>query len=359
MKKLSFDKNNQAIIKKDELSNYKIDIKGRDIIIGFNEPSLKFSKKSLEANKLDSKLNARLISYFLPAVEIAKMQKKRPRLYIVSGLNMALKWNASNEKEKKIMMIDNNLKFDFLKTFFENFFPDAFSVIEFIVVQDPLKIPEEKLFSLWKRIEKNHPNETQEIKLTLARFKRPKLFNTETLSEEANLFLNSQNMDLINALKYAVSHLFALGDVNFEGNYIHNPTGYLSIGGEQEKIFNKVRNYAHEILRDFGELIFEREIILKNNLKLILESKEKVPPAYNGAYRYRGDRKLELDEVTYENKRTLDFYDSHKKLKFEMQYIYKNFISKDIYENFWKSYEKKYFDLKSRYREAYRLEEDF
>jgi len=352
-----FDHNNQLILKREDLANAQINIEGRDIIIGFNEPAFKTSSNDNVAY-LDSKLNARLISYFLPAIEISKKQKRRPRLILVSGLNMALKWNASSENQKKIMTINNNLKFDFLTNFFNKFFPESFSIIECVVAQDPIKINENKLLKLWKTIEKKYPTEIYEIKFQLARFKKPKLFNRDIISEEGKKYLESDNPDLLNSFKYAISHLLALADVNFEGNFIHNPVGYLSIGGYQEKIFNTIRSCAYKLLKNQGEVFFKQKVILKKNLKLIIQNKESVPPPYNGYYRKNGDR-LFLDEVTYENKRNLDFYDHHKKLKFEMEYIYQNLIHKIDYFKFWNEYQARYFDLKMRYREAYGLENDF
>lgn len=356
---LNFDSAGQLIAKRGDLINNTIDIGGRDILIGFNEPAFKVSCENKENEiGLDSKLNARFITYFLPAVEVAKMQKKRPRLILISGLNFALKWNAQTETEKKIMTINNNLKFDFLKNFFDKFYPETFSTIDCIIAQDPIKISEDKLLRIWKLLEEKYPEEIYEIKLDLARFKKPKLFNQELLSQEAIEYLNSKDPLLLNSYKYAISHLLALGDINFESNYIHNPVGYLSIGGIQEKTFNVIRNYAHELLKILGDDFFDRKIIIKNNLKLIIENKEKTPPPYNGYYRKNGDR-IFLDEVTYENGFDLDFYDEHKKLRYEMQYMYENLISKDDYHKFWNEYKSRYFYLKDKYKEAYNLEIDF
>lgn len=354
---LEFDKNGQIAIKREDLKNDTFDIGGRDIIIGFNEPAFKSSQQD-ELPDLDSKLNARFITYFLPAVEVARAQKHRPRLMLVSGLNVALKWNAHTENEKKIMMINNNLKFDFLKEFFNYFFSESFSIIECIVAQDPIKINEEKLLELWKIIAEKYPDEIHQIKLDLARFKNPKLFNGPVLSGEAEVYLKEQEQDLYNSYKYAIAHIMVLGDVNFEGNYIHNPVGYLSIGGQQEKSFNIIRRYAAEILKNETVNIFDRSIIHKDNLKLVIENKEKTPPPYNGYYRKNGDRTF-LDEVTYENDYSLDFYDEHKKLRYEMEYMYENLVSKAHYVEFWTNYKKRYFDLKNRYKEAYHLEDDF
>ncbi len=352
-----FDKNNQLILKRVDLKTAEIDIDGRDIIIGFNEPAFKISSEDSE-NGLDSKLNARLITYFLPAVEVAKKQKIKPRLILVSGLNVALRWNAKTEREKKIMTINNHLKFDFLKDFFEKFYPEIFSSVEGMVAQDPIKISEDKLLEIWRLVEKQHSDEIFEIKLQLARFIKPKLFNDENLSVEAKEYLDSNNQDLQNSFKYAISHSMALGDVNFESGFVHNPIGYLSIGGSQERVFNTIRTYVLELLQSQNEDFLGQKIIFKNNLKLVLENLEKVPPPYNGFYRKNGDR-LFLDEVTFENNRDLGFYDEHKKLRFDMEFMYQNFVSKDEYFRFWQEYKKKYFGLKEKYRKEFVFEEDF
>ncbi len=68
-----FNKQNEIVINRNELKNKHIDIDGRTILIGFNEPWFKKSNKKLRYWDVDSKLNARFISYFLPAVEIAQM----------------------------------------------------------------------------------------------------------------------------------------------------------------------------------------------------------------------------------------------------------------------------------------------
>ncbi|MFH1253787.1 MAG: hypothetical protein V1664_05700 [Candidatus Uhrbacteria bacterium] len=346
--KYYFNNNNQLILKREDLKNAEIDIGARDIIIGFNEPAFKISSEGSEAD-LDSKLNARLVTYFLPAVEVAKKQKIKPRLILVSGLSVALKWNAKTEKEKQIMKINNCLKFDFLKNFFVKFYPEIFSSVECVVAQDPIKINEEKLLEIWQMVEKQHPEKILEIKLQLARFRKPKLFNSENLSDEAKEYLEFGDQDLQNSFKYAISHSLALGDINFESNFVHNPIGYLSIGGGQEKVFNTIRTYAYELLQSQNEDFFGQKVILKNNLKLIIENPEKNPPPYNGYYRKNGDR-LFLDEVTFENNRDLVFYNEHKKLKSEMEYLYQNFVSEDEYAKFWQEYKNKYFELKEKYR---------
>lgn len=355
---INFNKDKQIILPREELIKYQIDIGGRDIIIGFNEPAFRKSRKKLNQPDLDAKLCARLPTYFLPAVEIARMQAKRPRFWIVSGINMAFKWNAQNDEQRKIMMINNRLKFDFLKNFFELFFKNDFSIIEYAVIQDPLRISEDKLLLLWSLIEKRYKTKINGIKIDLAKFKEPKLFNTEMISLEAKKFLKSQDKELVNAFKYAVAHIFVFGDANFEGNYILNPKGFLSIGSHQEKVFNQIRDFALEIIKEKGERIFGQKIIFENNLKLVLENKIQNPPAYNCAFRTFGshnNRGLEIDEVTYENNRQLDFYDNHPKLKYEMDYMYTNLIDRKKYEEFWDNYREKYFDLKNRYIEAYEI----
>jgi len=279
-------------------------------------------------------------------------------MFLVSGLNMALKWNAQTPMQRKIMMIDNYLKLDFLKSLFETFFNDDFSIIEYIVAQDPIKVTDEKILALWKILERRYPAEIKELKLILAKYKRPSLFGGKTLTTEAEAFLNSQNEVLINAFKYAVAHLFIMADINFEGNYILNPVGYLTVGGPAEKTFNQIRELALGVLKDIAELIFERDVIYKDNIRLIVDTKLNVPVPYNGYFRKFGTDKYELAEVTYENDRGLDFYDEQEKLKADMEYIYK-IIPREQYWEFWQDYRSRYFDLKVRYRAAYQLEQDF
>lgn len=348
------------VIPRDELAKSKLDIGGRDILIAFNEPAFKFSSKNLAEGDLDSKLNARLVSYFLSMVQIARMQSRRSRVFVISGLNMALLWNAKSERQKKIMMIDNYLKLDFLRKFFEEFFPDDFSVIEYAVSQDPIKISEDKLLALWKILERKYPSQINQLKLQLAKYKRPKLFiNRQELPDEITAFLNWKDQDIIGAFKYAISHIFAMADINFEGNYIHNQIGYLTIGGPTEKVFNVIRELTLKTLNDVAEIVFERDVIFMDNLRLVLETGNGAPLPYNGYFESYGNDKFRLVEVTYENGETLDFYDQHEDLKPDMEYIYKNFIPRKEYEKFWNSYRERYFDLKNRYREAYGLEEDF
>jgi hypothetical protein len=351
----TFSKSNQIILNRNKLQNFNIDIEGKTIIIGFNEPKFKKLEKDIYETDIDSKLNARFITYFLPAIEIARKQKKRPRFFVVSGLNSALKWNAETEEQKKIMMANNAIKIDFLKTFFENFFPNDFSLVEYIIPQDILKVPESKFLALWKLIEKKYYNEMQEVKFQLTKFLYPKEFNTKTfqeLTEKQRQKLNEVDASI--AFKYAISHLFALGDINFEGNYIHNPNGYISIGGENEIFFNSVRDFAYNLLKDFGELFFDKEVVAFNNYRIVLKNDYKVPPPYNGMFNSSG-----LTEVTYENNRNLDFYDSQEKLKDQMDYMYENLVSKKEYEKFWINYKERYFDLKNRYKEAYDINDSW
>jgi len=350
-----FHKSNQLVLDRKELKDADIDIDGKTIIIGFNEPKFKKSRKDIDEADIDSKLNARFITYFLPAIEIARKQKQRPRFFIVSGLNMALKWNAENEEQKKIMMANNAIKIDFLKCFFEAFYPNEFSLIEYIVPQDVLKVPEEKFLALWRLVEKKYPDEIKETKFQLTKFLYPKQFNSKNYSElSPEQIQKIEEVDATLAFKYAIGHLFIFADVNFEGNYIHNPHGYVSIGGESETFFNSTRDFAYKLLKDFGDLFFDREVIVFNNYKIVLRNKYKVPPPYNGMFNDK-----DFLEVTYENEKSLDFYDSQEKLVDQMEYMYENIISKKDYERFWISYKERYFDLKNRYREAYNINENW
>lgn len=352
------NKKKNVVIPRHKLSKKKVDTGHRDLLVGFNEPAFRFSRKGLTEADLDAKLNARFPSYFLPLVTVARQQPSRPRLFLVSALNMALKWNAHSERQKSIMMIDNYLKLDFLRSFFETFFPDDFSMIEYIVAQDPIKVSEDKLLALWKVLERRYPEKVEELKLKLAQYKRPQLFNGSKLSDEAMAFLATQNEELIGAFKYAVSHLFVMADINFEGNYVHNPIGYLTVGGPAEETFNAVRELALQVLQDIAELVFERDVIFKDNIRLIVKHETSAPVPYNGYFRTYGNNKLELAEATYENEESLDFYDKNPQLKPDMDYIY-SFVGRTEYEKFWEGYKDRYFELKRRYREAYRLAEDF
>ncbi len=353
--KLSFDNEKQLVLPRKDFKDVIIDTEGKSIIIGFNEPKFKKSQKDLAEGDLDSKLNARFITYFLPAVEVSRMQKKRLRFFIVSGLNMALKWNAQNEQQKAIMMASDALKFDFLKTFFDKFFPNDFSLVEYIVPQDILKVPETKFLALWRLIEKKYPDELKEIRFQLTKFLYPKQFNARSynglsLKQREDL----KRVDASTAFQYAIGHLFALGDINFEGNYVHTPNGYVSIGGEYEVFFNKVRDVAYDTLKDFGEMLFDREVIVKNNYRIVLQNKFKVPPPYNGMFREK-----ELLEVTYENGKSLDYYNTQTKVQDQLHYMYDNLLSKVEYQKFWDSYRPRYLDLKTRYKEAYNIRKDW
>lgn len=317
-----------------QLNTQDIDIGGRDILIGFNETAPKLGKGG---ENIYSILNARFITYFLPAIDIAIKQKKRPQFYIVSGINAAMKWNARSQKEQLKMLAHNKIKFDFLKRFLETYFPNTFSIIEYIVSQDPLRISEEKLVQIWMIIEEVHPKKAAELKKVFAKFNQP----------------HKDSPELMNAIKYAVSHLFAFGDINFEGNYYINPKGFASIGGYQEKYFNDVRNLAFEGLKKRASKIFDQPIITRNNVQIIIEKEEKTPPPYAGSTKGNSKRRT-VDEVTYENNRTLEYYDTRPKLKPDMEYLYSR-ISRKKYEKFWNMYKKRYVDLKARYEEAYQI----
>lgn len=343
--------NNQIILERNALKNTHIDIKEKTILIGFNEPKFKKSKKSLSAGDMDAKLNARLVTYFMPAVEIARQQKNKPRLVIVSALPIALRWNAQNEEQKKIMTASNAIKMDFLKTFFEEFFPDVFSLIEYVVSQDVLKVSEKKLLDIWKIIEKKNPEKIKETKFQLTKFMFPKQFNARTFSDLS--FDKKKKLDEVDAtpaFKYAIAHLFIFGDVNFEGNNIHNPRGYVSIGGESELFFNIIRDFAYEVLKDFGEFLFDRKLEIFNNYRIILKNKHRVPPPHNGVF-----RKKNYLEVTYENDEKLDFYKTQEKVREQMEYMYNNLLPEDKYQKFWSDYKSRYTKLKERYNMAYKI----
>ncbi len=343
--------NKDIVVKRAELVQTPIDTEERTLIIGFNEPKF----RELQTEELDSKLNARLVTYFLPAVLIARMQKKRPRFFISSGLNMALKWNARNDEQKAIMIANNALKIDFLKTFFETFFPNDFSLIECIVAQDVLKVPEEKFLNLWKIVEKKYHEELKEVRFQLSKFLHPKQFNTQTYDElTPEQKEKLEEVDASIAFKYAIGHSFVFADMNFEGNYVHNKNGYVSIGGDQEIFFNKVRILALEVLKESGEMLFDRKVIVHQNTHIVLTHEHKAAPPYIGQY----DKKDCL-EVTYENGRDISFYNSQEKLKEGMDLMYKELLPQVKYEQFWADYQKRYFDLKARYKEAYQIREDW
>jgi len=251
------------------------------------------------------------------------------------------------------------IKFDFLRQFFEVFFQDEFSVIEYIVSQDVLQIPEQKIAYIRNYLSEYHHDELDEVRFQLAKFMFPKRFNVDKYAKlDAIKRKELDEVDITNAFKYAVSHLFVFGDINFVGNYIHNPKWYVSIGNEHEVFFNKVRNLAFSILKKSWSFIFGREVIAKDNLKIVIQNAYKVPPPYNGCSKTVGSnnkRRIELCEVTYENERSLDFYETQEKLKDQMQYMYKNLIPKHTYQEFRDVYRKRYFDLKARYKEAYEI----
>ncbi len=265
---------------------------------------------------------------------------------------MALKWTAKTDEQRKIMIASNNIKLDFLKTFFNTFFYDAFSLIEYVVSQDVLKISEDKVLNLWNMMEKKYPNELLEIRFQLTKFLYPKQLNKRTYNEltkeQKKLF---EELDASNALKYAIWHLFALGDLNFEWNYVHNPKGYVSIGGDREIFFNKIRKLAYQTFKDSWDYIFDRKIIAYDNYKIVLKEKYSVPPPYNWVF-----WKKDYKEVTYENWKWLDYYDNQEKLKWQMNYMYENLITRWQYEKFWNNYRSRYFELKSRYKEAYNID---
>lgn len=252
----------QKIIDRKEFKNIILDIKGRDIIIGFNEPAFKKSKNNDLI--MDSKLNARFVSYFLPAIELARKQNEKPRLIIISGLNMALEFNAKNEEERKIMIADNNIKIDFLRAIFEKFFINYFSLVEYIVSQDILKISELKIKDLWNIINIKEEKDFKKVKFHLAKFLYPKKFNKNSYSELSDKQKNDIELaDISKAFKYAVSHTFALGDINFKGNHVHNNNGYVSISGESEEIFNIIReNIFNFIINNNNNFFNKRYFIL-------------------------------------------------------------------------------------------------
>lgn len=321
----------QLIINRDDLAKANIDIGGRDLFIGFSEPAFRVEEASVN----DAPLNARLISYFLPAVQIARMQKtkRRPRLWIISAIQAAVKWNANSDAERLIMTMDNNLKKDFILSAFNKFFPDVFSLIDIRDTVDFLKISGKTLSHLWGLFRQNYPDKIIEIEKHLQRFR-------QDAATSEQLF------------QYALVHLFAFGDINFDW-YAHNPRGYCSIGEHNERIFNKVREIGLELLRNNAEQIFDRSVSFFDNMKIVIDSPEKLPPPYNGAHRTL-DGKTDLDEVTYENGRSLDYYDDRPRHKTIMEYVY-SLIPRDEYEAFWKVYRPRYDDLKQRHLEAYEI----
>lgn len=229
------------------------------------------------------------------------------------------------------MTINNNLKKDFLEHAFIKFFPNVFSLIEIRDTYDFLKISDQTLDQLWLLFKKRYPEEVQDIEAHLQRF-RPDAQNSEDL------------------FKYSLAHLFGLGDINFDWEP-HNPHGYCSIGEQHELIFNEVREMAQALIEEVSELLFGKEVHFFNNMKIVIITDEKSPPPYNGAHKSKHG-KQELDEVTYENKYSLTYYDERPRLKPYMDYIY-SLVGKEAYESFWTNYSTRYFDLKNRYYEAY------
>lgn len=327
-----------------------VDIGGRDIIIGFNEPAVRSGKQSSE---LYAQLNARLPAYFIPAVDVAKSQKTRPMLYVASGINLAMRWNAKNDKQKRMLLAHNKIKFDFLQNFFSRFFPDDFSVIEYAVVQDPIRVPEDTLTELWQAIAKKYPERAEYVKFALARFSHPEWSSGKEGKEKLETYVREQTGELEDSFKYALAHSFTFGDINFDGNYYLNPNGFASIGGHQEKYFNEMRNLAFEFVDLLRELCKGQEILTRDNVQIIIEEPASVPPPYSGATR-GNSKSREFDEVTYENGRDLEYYDDRPKLQPDMEYIYQH-IPRGVYEKFWLEYKGRYKDLKGRYQEAYKL----
>ena len=122
--------------------------------------------------------------------------------------------------------------------------------------------------------------------------------------------------------------------------------------------FNEIRTLILEVISNYAEVLFERDVIILNNTQIVVETEKGVPPPYNGFYKKVGNNKTDkiiLEEVTYENGKNLDFYDNHKKLAPEMQFMYENFVSKDKYQKFWNDFKPKYEEKKKRLEEAFKL----
>ena len=110
---------------------------------------------------------------------------------------------------------------------------------------------------------------------------------------------------------------------------------------------------GYELLKKRPELLPAGEISFFDNMKVIIETPEKLPPPYNGAHReVKG--KDDLDEVTYENSRGLGYYDDRPRHKIAMNYVY-SLIPRADYEKFWNEYRIRYEDLKQRHLEAYEI----
>lgn len=352
--RILFEKNKDEKIDRQELKNRAINTNNRDIIIGINEPAMRKADKNDKKNTLSSLLCPRILSYFIPAVQIAQKQTKAPRLLVMSGIHAAWAYNAEDENEKKIQKINNILKIDFISWIIKKVKPNAFSVIENHTASDFLQMSDEALISFWSRIEAQNYQEMQEVRQNLAKFVRPKMFSKDFKDTEAReAFVRSWDEDMLRAIRYAVIHLFAFGDLNIlPTNAIHNPTGYLSIGGRHEEIFNKVRKYGSEIAKQMDYKLFGLDLLPKNNLRLVIESENNAPVPYNGAWKTRRG-KTEYDEVTYENERDFSYYDDRKNLQPDMEYIYAHFCDQKTLEKLWDEYKPRYFDLKNRYQKAY------
>jgi DNA-binding transcriptional ArsR family regulator len=345
----------ELVLSHADLFRTPIDIERRDLVIGFSEAVFRKSDDRLAYGDIDSKLNARLPSYFHPAVQIARMQSSRPRLIIVSGIYAALKWSARSDAEQKRMLINNNIKIDFLQRFFDRFFPDTFSLVEFRRSVDFLKISDHKLGLLWNVFEKKYPRELETVKKKLLQYKNPKVFaNGEPTEEEVRSLIEANKGTLRDAFKYAIIHLFVFADVNLSVDFAHNPHGYCSIGEHNEAIFNIVRRIGYEIFKEVGEAIFDQEVFVFDNMKIAISDSKNAPPAYNGAVRGSGGGVRSIDEVTYENGYELEYYDTRERLKPSMDYLYR-MIPKEDYVRFWTDYRARYFDLKKRYEEAYKI----
>lgn len=321
------------LVSRQELSEASFDIQGRDLVIGFNEQA---PRSLVEDSWFSPPLNARLPAYFLPAVDLAQQQEKRPRLFVLSAINLAMKWNAASSEDQSRMLVFNKIKFDFLQHFFETFFPETFSIIEYVVAQDPLRVKDKTYLRLWKKIKRRYPEKVLELEQVFERFPLNK---------------HGRHKKTL-AIKYALAHLFVMGDLNFDGNYYLNPKGFVSIGGHQERHFNEVRDMALDVLDSKMEVLFDASVTQLDNLKIVITD-PKTPPPYNGATRGNHARRR-LDEVTFENQRALVYYKDRPRLQEDMEYIYDH-VGKKSYEKFWKAYTSTYNDLKKRYQEAYQI----
>jgi hypothetical protein len=220
----------------------------------------------------------------------------------------------------------------------EKFFPDTFSIIEVRHAYDFLKIPESKLDDLWTLFTKRYPEKMKPLADQLARF-----------VGRGEAEVNEEKLKI--AFRYSVLHIFSLGDINIDYDFIHSSHGYCSIGEHQESVFNTIRELGYSILKDFGKVIFDREIIPYNNSKIIIESVGHIPPPYNGVFKTSKD-KTKLDEVTYENNLPLTYYEARPRLKPHIDYLYK-IIPNNVYEKYWIEYKPRYLDYKNRLNEAY------